>query len=61
MNLDLKTSDPSRTSLPVQIAGFAILLVGCIAHSWPTAWSGTTLHLAGDAWFFFQLKARGAI
>lgn len=61
MNLDLKTSDPSRTSLPVQIAGFAVLLVGCFVRNWPTADVGLAVHFIGDVWFFFQLKARGAI
>lgn len=52
-------SDPAKTSLPLQIGGFAALLVASIIHNWPLEYIGLAVHFAGDVWFFFQLKAMG--
>ncbi len=52
-------TDPAKTSLPLQIAGFGVLIVACAIHNWPGAYAGTAVHFAGDAWFFFQLRAMG--
>lgn len=69
----LAYQDPSKTSLPWQILGAGLLAVGVVmlraaSGGWhlDVAWwwvtlSGVITHVFGDAWFFFQLKARKAI
>jgi hypothetical protein len=57
----LATQDPEKTSLIPQAFGAGLLVVALFVHNWPLAIGGTTAHFVGDAWFFFQLKARKAI
>jgi hypothetical protein len=67
--MSLATQDPQRTSLWWQGGGFLMLLTGIILHAahvadthvWWLINYGAITHLLGDAWFFFQLKARKAI
>lgn len=53
--------DLARIGLPLQIAGFAALIVACFAGSILAARIGTPVHLAGDVLFFFAMKRRGCL
>jgi hypothetical protein len=55
----LATQDPAKTSLPLQVSGFVLLIVASIVNHWPTERVGLAIHFIGDVWFFFQIKAAG--
>jgi len=44
-----------------QAFGAGLAVISLFVHNWPLATVGMVAHFVGDAWFFYQLKARKAI
>jgi len=58
---NLATQDPGKTSVFPQAFGAGLAVISLFVHNWPLATVGMVAHFVGDAWFFYQLKARKAI
>lgn len=59
MTVNTSTVDPAKTSLPLQVGGILLLIFGSFFRHWVINDVGLVIHLAGDAWFFFQLHKMG--
>lgn len=51
--------DLAKIGLPLQIGGFAVGLIGIANHK--VLIVGFLIHLVGDAFFFFAMKAKGCL
>jgi hypothetical protein len=54
-------TDFAKIGLPLQIAGFAVLIGAAIAGNVPATRIGLAVHFAGDALFFFAMKRKGCL
>ncbi len=54
-------TDWAKIGLPLQILGFVGLAVAWFWHDWRLMGLALGMHIAGDSFFFFQMKKQGCL
>jgi hypothetical protein len=53
--------DLGTIGLPLQIGGAAVVVLGLAFRHWLAVEIGAAAHVAGDTFFFFQMKKQGCL